>query len=581
MKKIFCLLFCVVSILSLASCSMIAPYSSASQTAPPTLQKTSSLADAMYASSETPVFPQYDEESLVLGELDDYVIVYPSYYNEYRMYEVNLLRDVIKHVLGFELEVISDAEPQREHEIILASSNHYNGVNDTLDLFQSGLDYVVGVVHGNIILGGNNYYADMRAIYEFMANYLGYDDLSNAYTEPAHEISCLEVRLYQKPPLVLLAANYSVSAFTEQFAIRDMHDAHFNLTLVETGYYTKQELHNFTKWCARYDIFVIFRGIRDTDIYLDCPIIWGHIIRDEPTADTYMQYSEECDAYIKEYGKYGWKPLVNYLGNSRYWQFHSEAEGFFETVPVVSFDRYFGKQILFTNDDLLTVFESARDLSLRTGKDMWSYIECYNTANRQQNTNKMLRWSSYVSLSFGAKGILYFQYGDASPNYSVEGDWSKGSLVNWDFSKNQAWYDAKETNEELLKLAPVYCNYKAVAANTINANKEFASVYLQDAYPYVNNYITDFINPQESFDTYLLGFFEENDGNGKAFTIVNLEDIDSIPYLQAEPKYAQIKINGENITFYLNGEPQDITPDTNGYYNINLANGYCWFITAD
>lgn len=577
MKKFICLLLSAVIVLSFAVCTS----ANALQTASPAPQKESSAANVMYTSDETPVFPQYDEESLVLSELDGYVIVYPSYYNEYRMYEVNLLRDTIKNVLGFELEIISDAEPQREHEIILASSKHYNGVNDTLNLLQSGLDYVIGVVRGNIVLGGNNYYADMRAIYEFIGNYLGYDDLNNAYIGPAYAISCLEVRLYRKPPLTLLAANYSVSAFTEQYAIRDMHDAHFNLTLVETGYYTKQELHNFTKWCARYDIFIIFRGIRDTDIYLDCPVIWGHIIRDEPTTDTYMQYSEECDAYMLEYGRYGWKPLVNYFGSTRYWRFHSETEGFFDAVPVISFDRYFGKKILFTDDELLTVFESARDFSLRTGKDMWSYIESYNITNRNQNTSKMLRWSAYVSLSFGAKGILYFQYGDASVNYSAEGDWSKGSLVNWDFTKNQAWFDAKKTNEELLKLAPIYCNYKAVAANTINAKTEVVSAYLQDAYPYASDYITDFVNPQGSVDTYLFGFFEKNNGKGKAFTIVNLEDIDDIPYSQAEPKYAKIKINGKNITFYRDGEPQNIIPDADGYYNINLANGYCWFITTD
>ena len=62
---------------------------------------------------------------------------------------------------------------------------------------------------------------------------------------------------------------------------------------------------------------------------------------------------------------------------------------------------------------------------------------------------------------------------------------------------------------------------------------------------------------------------------------MNLEDIDDIPYSKAEPKYAKIKINGKNITFYRDGEPQNITPDADGYYNINLANGYCWFITTD
>ena len=77
-----------------------------------------------------------------------------------------------------------------------------------------------------------------------------------------------------------------------------------------------------------------------------------------------------------------------------------------------------------------------------------------------------------------------------------------------------------------------------------------------------------------------MGFFEKIEGSGKSFIIMNLENIDDIPYTETPAKYAKIKINGENIQFYFNGELQNVEKDSNGYYNLNMANSYCWFITV-
>ena len=531
--------------------------------------------------SAEPVLPDYPEEKIHLTNLSEYVIVYPSYYNEYRMNEVKLLQSAIKNVTGAELEIISDGEQAHEHEIIFASSKRQNGVEESISMFESGLDYVVGALNGNIILGGNNFYADMRAVYDFINNYLGYNDIDNIYSEPKSEISGVNLHIYQKPLLTIMASNYSVSAFTEQYAIRDMHDACFNMTMVEAGAYSKDELIDLVKWCARYEIFLIMRSIRFVDEYTDCPIIWGHTVRDEPHVKDYIMYSQQCEDYAEKYSQYGWHPWVNYMGWPQYWPMLNETESLFDAVPVVSFDRYFGENIL-QESELLEIFEYMRDLAQRKGQEMWSYIESYNITNRGQNTSKMLRWSAYVSLCFGARGILHFQYGDCSPNYTAEGDWTKGSLVNWDYTKNQAWYDAKTTNEELLKLAQIYTQYETVGAHVINRKAKDTSVYLEDQYPYVSDFISDFKDSDDAIkDTYLLSLFEKTYSDGKAVILMNLEDIDDIPYEEDEAEYVKIKLNCENPVFYRNGEPQNVEKDSDGYYVLNMANGYCWFITLD
>ena len=572
--KVSAAVLLIIMLLSFTACGTITP--SASPDAPG-----STASPDIPSETPKPDFPEYPDETVKLTDLGGYTIVYPSYYDEYRMNEVYILRDTIKKVTGAELKIISDDEAKGEHEIILASSGRKNGVEESIEMFESGLDYVVGALNGNIILGGNNFYADMRAVYDFINNYLGYNDIDNIYSEPKSEVSGVNLHIYQKPLLTIMASNYSVSAFTEQYAIRDMHDACFNMKMVEAGAYSKDELIDLVKWCARYEIFLIMRSIRFVDEYTDCPIIWGHTVRDEPHVKDYIMYSQQCEDYAEKYSQYGWHPWVNYMGWPQYWPMLNETESLFDAVPVVSFDRYFGENIL-QESELLEIFEYMRDLAKRKGQEMWSYIESYNITNRGQNTSKMLRWSAYVSLCFGARGILYFQYGDCSPNYTVEGDWTKGSLVNWDYTKNQAWYDAKATNEELLKLAQIYTQYETVGAHVINKKAKDTSVYLEDQYPYVSDFISDFKDSDDATkNTYLLSLFEKTYGEGKAVILMNLADIDDIPYEKNEADYVKIKPNCENPVFYRNGEPQNVEKDSDGYYVLNIANGYCWFITLD
>ena len=284
--KISAFMLSIIMLLSLTACA-VTPSSSGieNETTPP--EETASP-------SPTPTFPTYPKESADITDLSEYTIVYPSYYDEYRMGEVFLLKDAIKNVTGAELDIISDGEEEREHEVIFASSKRQNGVEESISMFESGLDYVVGALNGNIILGGNNFYADMRAVYDYINNYLGYNDIDNIYSEPQSEVSGVNLHIYQKPLLTIMASNYSVSAFTEQYAIRDMHDACFNMTMVEAGAYSKDELIDLVKWCARYEIFLIMRSVRFVEEYTDCPIIWGHTVRDEPHVKDYIMYSQMC-----------------------------------------------------------------------------------------------------------------------------------------------------------------------------------------------------------------------------------------------------------------------------------------------
>lgn len=155
-------IFCVAVLFSMAACST--SYFPDSTTAPTPTQNV----EQTYAVK----LPEYEKETVLLKDIGSYTIVYPSNYTDYRKQDVLFLQEVIKNVTGTSLNVVSDLEKANGKEIIIASSKRKNGIEEAIEKFESGLDYVVAVRNGNIILGGNNFYADIRAIYDFINNTL-------------------------------------------------------------------------------------------------------------------------------------------------------------------------------------------------------------------------------------------------------------------------------------------------------------------------------------------------------------------------------------------------------------------------
>ncbi len=587
MKRLTALFLVLIALLSIAGCTVTTNETPGSTQMPlPTY--TPDISDEQ---TEKPIFPEYPNETVLLSSLAEYSIVYPQSYTDYKMGEVYMLRDTIKDRLGFELEIKPDTSEATGKEIIFASSERVNGAEGAIDIFQSGLDYVVGTLNGNIILGGNNFYADARAVYDFINNYLCYDDIENvAISEPKTELSGVNLNLYEEPKIVLYACNYSTPLFDKQFAIRDMAEAKFNMVTVMSTGYNDTQLLDFLKWCARFEIKAILWGgdeARGENLYADCPIVWGHCLRDEPTVEQFADYSKACDEYLEKYGYLGWKPFVNFSGftiNAA--PYHGSP--YFSSCPVVSIDRYFGDNIFEAqngyawghNSGILAAMEIYANEASNRRQDLWCYIECYNSKNWNLQTQKSLRFNSYVCMSFGAKGILYFQYGDASKQYTAEGDWSYGSLVNWDFSKNEAWYHAKQNNEELLKLAEIYTQYEYQYAYTGNiiskADKDCVEMKTDGA---VNDTVLTEIKDNKT--RYLIGRFGKANGDGEAFTLVNLEPLTEEDYMADQTSNVGLKINGENVKFYLNGELQDIKLDSEGYYNVPMGNGYSYFVTVE
>ena len=104
MKKIICILLSVLMLLSFASCGK------------PTTESTEPSSIISEPSPEikaTPSpLPEIPEESVEISSLAEYTVVYPRDYASWQMKEIYMLRDIIKHQTGKEIDIIPDTAPE-------------------------------------------------------------------------------------------------------------------------------------------------------------------------------------------------------------------------------------------------------------------------------------------------------------------------------------------------------------------------------------------------------------------------------------------------------------------------------------
>ena len=578
MKKIICILLSVLMLLSFASCGK------------PTTESTEPSSIISEPSPEikaTPSpLPKIPEESVEILNLAEYTIVYPQDYSAWQMKEIYILRNVIKHITGKEIDIIPDSAPQREKEIIFAGANRSTLLDEHINALESRLDYIIAVADNDIILGGLDYFGGMKAAYDFINNYLGYDDIEDVYSAPKDKITGVNKYIYEEPNFTIMCGNFYKTPYTDIRFIKDVFDAHFNLFMIGNNQYDEESFQNVMNWCVRYNLRVILPVKVDEsactfelpfyDIYEDYPNIWGHYLRDEPMIRVMDVYSAIADQYKEKYSEKGWKALVNHLGNHTPAQLYiNETNGLFDSVDVVAFDYYFamGNRDYHENelnvrpdDSILHIWEIFHDTAVQKDQEFWSYIMAFYLDD--YNTSKMLRWSSYISMCFGVDAILYFNY--------------QTWVVDNKFNKLEHWYNAEKANAEIAFVGETLCdNYNYVGTYTINKSANDHFIYLEDFYCGFDDVITDFVIPQNSMTPYLVGCYDEKDGDGNAFLLVNMEELDYVPYDETTAEPIKIKINGENVKFYREGELKEVEKDADGYYILEVGNGHCWFVTVD
>ncbi len=597
MKRIISFLLSVMILLSMAGCEK-------------NQRNDKSYEGTIYAETpdasfrtETPE-PSFPMETVKTAELKDYSIVYPSAYTVWQMTEVNILKDVLQHITGTQIQAIPDTMESNGKEIIFASSKRETGLSEYVSTFASRLDYVIGVTDGNIVIGGQDYYGDMRAAYTFINEYLGYDDINAVYGTLPEEISGVNKTDYYDPAFTMAVGSFYKHKVPDVGKIKDMKDAHFNAIIIQGLYHPYQVLNEdgtenyeasceqfreLCLWCTRFDIRLILPvkwidkntfdfELRWIEAYEDNPIVWGHYLVDEPELNIWNGFENFADVikrYKKQYSEKGWKCVLNFtFYMTRYNSFYT---GTFRDADAWSFDYYFfegerattiqkpGPSTL-NESEIQHFWEKHYAEARKNGQEFWSYITAFYLPD--YNTEKMLRWNEYINMCFGPSALLYFNYS----GWVVDNKYEK--LIYWDY--------AEEANRQIVEIGEdLVRNYDYLGTHEENVSDDDRFMYLDTDYPYFKKIVMDFVLPENDKSPYLMGIYQKKDNkNAYSFIIVNCSQLDKQAYAETTAEPIRMKIEGK-ATFYRDGVDQKIEMDDGGYYNIECGNGYAWYITVE
>lgn len=604
MKKVMATLLAVLLTLSLASCGSQTPTPSVEQSALPSVSPSASQTTT--PSTEPTVMPTPPEPTPIpvsedVKKLGDYTIIYPEHYETPRqMVEVELLQNVIEELSGKKPQATNDTSTSlsSDNYIIFASSDIQTEFDDTVNALQNEMDYVICVDKDkNIILGGKTYYSDMRAAYDFINNYLGYDDIDDIYSVPTKEIEGEFIYTYEAPTFIIAAHNAAHNVFTKA-VIRDAKEAHFNLMTSDYNFNNDEQYKDVATWCVRFELYFMC-GVSSNyetfetklhceDFMLKNPMAKYAHLRDEPPEDTIPTIHKLAENFNSKYAQYGIKCYVNHFRSGTIFSMLEETE-YLSNVPITGFDAYLKN---YTNSEMggsihsyLEFLQLVQRVTTKYNQEFWMYLESYNLMNKGVTvyTEKTFRYTAYLAMCFGADAVNYFCYADTT-YYKAEGDWSHGQLLEEDFTPTNAWYDAKTTNEELEKLSKVYSQYTNKAAFLVGPDDENEFTPTDDCTRYYD-IIEKFLDKkgnEVSERNYLVGCFDKKDGSsGNAFIIMNLESLNAQPYTTTRGQKVKLKINGENVTFYQGGEKINVEIDEDGYYTPIISNGGCLFVTVE
>ena len=382
----------------------------------------------------------------------------------------------------------------------------------------------------------------------------------------------------------LLIGGYNMNHRQEKY-VKYAKDADFDFFITGTD-------EPFLDLCDRYGIGVIAKNYKLPTFYYEVKnpsqwltlmpgdiqnthaSVWGNDLIDEPTSAEFERLSEIVKTYYMSMPNK--LPLINLfpiyaneeqLGNSADISVLNKVLFLNRDVTnpyVDKYRRHVSDYINKIDTDYISVDiyplgieangeKSTRVLWLRnldilaeacraTGRDLWVITQATGEAAKEGSYARPcdtadIRWQSYVTVAFGAKAIIHACY---------DGGWwdSSTHLINPAGERTETYYSVKQVNSELKAFAGVYGNYESKGAYLLN--KRSCAGVLDDAY----------LTPVEtkkpqlnSCDPLLVGCFDLKDGDGKAYTVVNMSE----PQLDTDAAFTLNIPSGKTAVVYRKG----------------------------
>ncbi len=308
--------------------------------------------------------------------------------------------------------------------------------------------------------------------------------------------------------------------------------------------------------------------------YFDAPAYLGNFIFDEPGTDHYPMMAALTEFYNRTMpGKLCYYNLLPLYANAAQLKFGANAaaieyydadpdlykkyvEAYAEQIPgdYMCVDIYpnrvsGGKKS--TYNEYLKNMDIFATACRKYDRDFWLYVQTTGLDGTRVPDYFDMRWQMYIGLSFGVNTFLHFTYGTANH------DWTESMVTGGE--PTSVYYAAQKANLEIMALSDDYVQYENLGAFTHKASRcEYAR--------FENEY-KDFgvISSIESEDPLLFGCFEAEDGDGYAFTVVNLYDLH-----REKGASLSFTLDGDyEVTAWIRGEKVALTP-TDGKYSLEL-----------
>ena len=292
---------------------------------------------------------------------------------------------------------------------------------------------------------------------------------------------------------------------------REIAEANFTLVFGPVGGFSAKNAERHLGLCEKYGLgaIVLCRGVPDAQLPTGAAC-WGYRLWDEPNANMFDQLANRVRdlrkvrpghlGYINLYPNYANRKQ---LGADSYDEY---VQRFLQTVDVdvLCMDHYPPfKPEVDGRERYCRNLETMRKYSLQKNIPFWNYFNVMPFGPHTDPTEAQIRWQIYTSLAYGAKGVIYFNYGTPKTFEFSKG----GGIVRRDGTRTRHWFQAKRINQSLKNLGPALMQLKNHGVYRIKPGDDPAKVLEGTAIKTITRAQVD---PAHD---YLVGVFGRADGH--------------------------------------------------------------------
>ncbi len=314
---------------------------------------------------------------------------------------------------------------------------------------------------------------------------------------------------------------------------------------------------------------------------IDHEAIWGIELVDEPYTEDFWFYNSLTEKIYENHENY--QVYINLFPNyanstqlgSKTYQEHVDEYVKQVNVDYISYDHYMyqhsgGTKLDFNlgMENMRIVANACRD----NDKDFWIVIQANSNNPNAFTTLDQLRMQANTALAFGATVINWACWNPG---------WFYNNIVDGSGNKTEQYDKVKLVNEETAILSPVFMKYKYVDANIIGEKQlECKSFYKNDDNVIKQDVFIAVSMSEKTTSSVLSGYFEKRQGDGSAMMFVNITDPMCEKKTSAPVTFKVADANSV-VTEHTAHGSYVLTPDSDGYYKISVANAEYSFVTVE